>query len=232
MNSNDNKTIVMALGGSIIVPEKINTEFLKGFRNFILKFLDEGKRFVIVAGGGITARNYQNAASEIVDISDEDKDWIGIHATRLNGHLLRTVFFDVAHPIILDDPTKDIGNEDKHNLFIASGWKPGWSTDYIAVMLAVRFHTDSVLIATRIDYVYDDDIEKNPSAKRLEKLSWQQYRKMVGDEWTPGMKAPVDPIAAKLAEEKSVEAIIVKGTELENLAKAVRGEDFKGSVIR
>jgi len=221
----------MALGGSIIVQEKINTEFLGRFRDFILKFLEEDKKFIIVAGGGSVAREYQNAASEIINLSDEDKDWIGIHGTRINAHLLRAIFFDVAHPVVLDDPTKEIENEDKYNLFVASGWKPGWSTDYVAVMLAKRFNTKNVVIATRISHVYSDDIEKNGDAVPLEKLSWKQYREMVGDKWIPGMKSPVDPIAAKLAESEGMEAVVLKGTELDNMAKMLRGEDFEGSTI-
>ena len=35
-------------------------------------------------------------------VTDEDKDWIGIHATRLNAHLLRTIFRDVADPVVID----------------------------------------------------------------------------------------------------------------------------------
>src|SRR3989344_1274185 len=225
MSPNSKDTIVMALGGSIIVQEKINTEFLGIFRDFILKFLEEDKNFIIVAWGGSVAREYQNAASEIINLSDEDKDWIGIHGTRINAHLLRAIFFDVAHPVVLDDPTKEIENEDKYNLFVASGWKPGWSTDYVAVMLAKRFNTKNVVIATRISHVYSDDIEKNGDAVQLEKLSWKQYREMVGDKWIPGMKSPVDPIAAKLAESEGMEAVGLKGTELDNMAKMLGGED-------
>ena len=91
MDSNSD-TIVIALGGSIIVSRSIQVRFLKQFRKFILKFIKQGKRFVIVAGGGSIARNYQAAASDIVKLSDEDQDWLGIHATRINAHLLRAIF--------------------------------------------------------------------------------------------------------------------------------------------
>jgi len=229
--SDKENIVIIALGGSIIVPENINIDFLKQFREFILKFLKEGRRFVVVAGGGRVARNYQEAASYIVALSDEDKDWIGIHATRLNAHLLRAIFFDVAHPVVLDNPLKKIKNEGKYGLFIASGWRPGWSTDYDAVMLAERFGTKQVIIATKIPYVYDADIEKNPYAKPLTEISWKEYRKMVGNVWVPGMKSPVDPIAAKLAEGLKLEAVVVLGTELKNLEKVVRGEKFRGTVI-
>jgi uridylate kinase len=223
---------VIALGGSIIVSDKINTGFLGDFREFILKFLKDGKKFILVTGGGKIARDYQNAASEIIDLSDEDKDWLGIHATRLNGHLLRAIFFDIAHPVVLDDPTKKIDNEDNYNLFIASGWRPGWSTDYVAALLTKRFGAKRLIIATKISHVYDDDIEKNINAKPLENISWADYINMVGSAWIPGMKSPVDPIAAKFCEENGIEAIVAKGTELRNLEKVLRGEEFIGTTIR
>lgn len=225
--------MIIDLGGSIVAPpEGINTSFLADFRKFILNFLLEGKKFIVVSGGGAIARDYQNAASRIIQLSYEDTDWLGIHATRLNAHLLRAIFFDVAHPVVLDDPTKEIEDENKYNLFIASGWRPGWSTDYVAVMLAKRFGVKEVIVATKIPYVYDEDIEKNGNAHPLKQVSWADYRKMVGDKWVPGLRSPVDPIAAKLAEGEGMKAIVVLGTDLDNLGKVIRGEEFKGSVIR
>ncbi|MCX6710850.1 MAG: UMP kinase, partial [Candidatus Woesearchaeota archaeon] len=60
-----NETVVISLGGSIIVPEDIDVQFLKRFRNTILKHIRRGKRFIIIAGGGRTARIYMNAAEKI-----------------------------------------------------------------------------------------------------------------------------------------------------------------------
>lgn len=224
--------IIIHLGGSIIVGEEIQTSFLKEFRAFLLKFLKEGKRFVVVVGGGAICREYQNAAANIIDLSDEDKDWLGIHATRLNAHLLRAIFFDVAHPVVLDSPRKKIKNESAYNLFIASGWRPGWSTDYVAVLMAKRFHTKKIIIATKVPYVYEEDVESNGNAKALKNLSWGEYRKIVGDTWIPGLRLPVDPIAAKLAQELKMEAMVIRGTDLENFGKVLRGEKFTGTVIR
>lgn len=230
MDSNSD-TIVIALGGSIIVSRSIQVRFLKQFRKFILKFIKQGKRFVIVAGGGSIARNYQAAASDIVKLSDEDQDWLGIHATRINAHLLRAIFFDIAHPVVLDNPLKKIRNEEKYSLFIASGWRPGWSTDYDAVLLAHRFQSRNLIVATKISYVYSEDIEKNKQAKPIKKISWKKYRKMIRTSWTPGLRAPVDPIAAKLAQSLNMEAVVTKGTDLKNLSNLISGKKFRGTVI-
>ncbi|MFH1727519.1 MAG: UMP kinase [Pseudomonadota bacterium] len=227
---NKNKTIVISLGGSIIVPGKIQVDFLKQFKEFILKFLEKNYKFIVVAGGGAVARNYQKAAGEIAQVSDEDKDWLGIHATRFNAHLLRTIFKKQAYPIVLDSPYKEMEG-DKYKLFIASGWRPGWSTDYIAVLLAERFKTKMVINASNIAYVHEKDIALNPTAKAIKEIKWHDYRKLIGSKWIPGMSAPFDPIAAKKAQEIGLTVVVAKGTDLKNLENVLTNKKFKGTII-
>ena len=91
------ETIVMSVGGSLIVPDQIDTNFLSNLKNLITKETAKGRRFIIIAGGGRTARRYQDAASAVSELKNEDLDWLGLHATRLNGHLLLTIFRDLAY---------------------------------------------------------------------------------------------------------------------------------------
>ncbi|MBI2041752.1 MAG: UMP kinase [Candidatus Nealsonbacteria bacterium] len=224
------KTIVISLGGSIIVPGEIQVEFLKKFKEFILKFLKKNYRFIIVTGGGSVARNYIKAASEITKISDDDKDWLGIHATRINAHLIITIFRKEAYPIVLDSPLKKIDGKECR-LFIASGWRPGWSSDYDAVLLADRFKADKIINASNIDYAYDKDISKYKDAKPIKKITWAKYRKIIGSKWTPGMRVPFDPVASKMAQKLKISVIITRGTDLENLKNILENKKFKGTVI-
>src|SRR3989344_92781 len=224
------KTIVMSLGGSIIVPGEIQVDFLKKFKEFILDFLGQNYRFVIVTGGGSVARNYIKAASEISEIPDEDKDWLGIHATRINAHLIRTIFKKEAYPVVLDNPLKKIDGE-KYKLFIASGWRPGWSTDYCAVLLAERFKADKIINASNIQLVYNKDIAKYADAKPIKEITWARYRKIIGSQWKPGMKVPIDPIAANLASKLKMTVIVIKGTNLKNLENVILDKKFKGTLI-
>jgi len=102
--STDNKTFVLSLGGSLVVPNGgIDIKFLIAFNKFIRNQISSKKRrFFIVVGGGATTRHYQAAASAVHGaIEDIDLDWIGIHATRLNAHLLRIIFRDLAHSHVL-----------------------------------------------------------------------------------------------------------------------------------
>lgn len=212
------------------MPDEINVRFLKNFRNFILQHLREGRRFFIVAGGGKLARRYQEAASKVINISNEDLDWLGIHSTRINAHLLRTIFYRWAYPVVLDNPSKPFKNN--YKIVIASGSTPGWSTDYIAFRIAERFKVKGVIIAGSPAYVYDKDHRRYRTAKPLKEISWKEYVRIIKKRWRPGLSLPVDPVAAKFAREKRMKAVILRGTDLNNLNKVLEGRQFKGTIIK
>lgn len=225
-------TFVLSLGGSLVVPNGgIDTEFLSEFNTFVRKQVSAKKRrFFIVVGGGVTTRHYQEAARAVHGaIEDEDLDWIGIHATRLNAHMVRIIFADIAHSHVIKH--YEIIRKVSEPVVIAAGWKPGWSTDYDAVMLCQDYGVQVVINLSNIDQVYDKDPRKHPDSKPIVEMSWKRYRKMVGDKWTPGMNSPFDPIASKLAEELGVTVKILNGKNLDNLAKALDGKRFVGTTI-
>ena len=221
--------IIMSLGGSVIVPDDVDSEFLKKFRKLILDHVKSGKRFTIICGGGSTTRKYQKGAREVFILNDEDLDWIGIHATRLNAHLMRTVLRDIAHPRIIKDPTRPIICEEK--VIIAAGWKPGFSTDYDAVLLAKGYGAKTVINLSNIEQVCDKDPKYHKDAKPIERIDWKGFRKIVGDKWVPGANLPFDPIASKEAQTLGLRVLIMKGTDTENLDSALNGKKFKGSVV-
>jgi len=220
------KTVVISLGGSIIVPEEVDVPFLKRFREIILNLKDE--RFIVICGGGKICRNYQNAAREAAEIPGEDLDWIGIRATRLNAELVRSIFGDEAHKKVIHDPDEEIDGSKR--VVIGAGFEPGSSTDLRAVQLARRFGAVRVINMSNIDYVYSADPKKDPNAERLESISWSAFRKLVGDEWDPGLNMPFDPIASREAEKLGLEVVII-GNDVVNLEKLLRGEAFKGTTI-
>src|ERR1043166_9478435 len=98
MTEENDRIVIISLGGSLVVPDGIDTVFLAKFKDCIERHIAEGFRFLVIVGGGQTARRYQKAAHDVAELTDEDADWLGVHATRLNAHLLRTVFKHVAHP--------------------------------------------------------------------------------------------------------------------------------------
>jgi uridylate kinase len=223
------KIYVISLGGSLVVPNEINIKFLRLFKNIIEKKIKENKKFIIIVGGGKTARNYQNAAKALTKVSNEDLDWLGIHATRINAHLLLTIFRKYAHFRIIKNPKEKINFKEK--ILIAAGWKPGFSTDYDAVLLAKTYNSDTIINLTNVDYVYDKDPNKFKSAKPFEEISWKDYLKLIEQKWIPGMSAPFDPIASKLAQKFKFKVIILNGRKLKNLENYLANKNFQGTII-
>lgn len=232
MNEN-NQRIIISLGGSLLVPDGIDVAFVQRLKAFIITHIKQGYSFILVVGGGKTARKYIDSAAEVTEITDDDKDWLGIHATRMNAHFIRTVFREYAHARINTNP-HDLEDfyDAKEPIIVAGGWRPGRSTDYCAVLLGKYLDAKRVINLSNIDYAYDRDPREFSGARKIEKTNWPDFRAIVGSEWSPGMSAPFDPIASKLAEEEKMEVAILNGNDFENITGYLAGESFIGTVIR
>lgn len=222
------KTVIIALGGSIVVPDTINTDYLRQFVKFINRW-KKTHRFIVVIGGGEVARRYQRGAAKVARVTDEDKDWIGIHATRLNAHLLRTIFREIADPVVFDSRHKM--KRLTYPITIASGWRPGWSTDYVAARIAADFNSGAFIIAGKPSHIYTNDPATHVDAIPMDTVSWKKYRSMIPKRWIPGSHFPVDPIAAKLSDEEHLTAYVVDGREIKNLESLLRGGKYKGTEL-
>lgn len=226
--------IVMSIGGSLVIPDGgIDTNFLTNLNKFIRDELAKNphRQFFLIIGGGSISRHYRDAGREVIghDLTRDDLDWIGIHATKLNAHLVRTIFRDIAHPFVVKH--YEIIRKVTEPVVVAAGWKPGWSTDYCATLLCDDYGIKQMINLSNIDKVYDKDPKKFPDAKSIDHINWEEFKKIVGDEWNPGMNAPFDPIAAKKAEELSLKVAVLNGNNFENVRKYLDGEEFVGTVI-
>jgi uridylate kinase len=221
-------TEVLSLGGSLVCPEEIDIKFLKKFRNFILKWVKKGKNFVILVGGGKTARKYQKAARKF-RVKNEQLDWIGICATILNAQLVKSIFGKLAFEKVLTDPSKQINIKKK--IIVFGGWKPGRSTDFDSVLIAKRLGAKRVINLSDIDFVYDKDPKKFKNAKPLERISFDEFFKIIGKKWSPGANFPFDPEAAKLAKKEKIKILILNGRNFKNLEKVFLNKKFKGTII-
>lgn len=224
---------VLSVGGSIVVPNEPDTEFLGAFSKMVKEWLteDASRKLILVVGGGAPARVYQNAFRTVTpDAADSAAaDWIGIMATRLNAQLLKSIFGDLCTQDVVIDPTAV--SDFNGRILVAAGWKPGFSTDNDAVLLAERFGAKTVVNLSNIEKVYTDDPRKNPDAKPLDTISWPDFRKMVGDEWVPGKNCPFDPIASKGAEKNGITVICAGGKNIANIRNILDDKDFIGTKI-
>jgi uridylate kinase len=229
-------THVLSLGGSIVAPDKVDVSLVKEFAALIEALLDEDaqQRFIIVTGGGSPARVWQNAYREIAGgasgaCDPETADRIGIAATRLNAELIHAVFGRrVAEPVVTDPSAAD---RFSGRVLVGCGWKPGFSSDYDAALLASRFGAAAVVNLSNIAQVYTADPKEDPAARPIEKISWPDFRKIVGDEWTPGKNVPFDPVASAFAEKHGLKVICASGRDLPNVRNILQGKPFFGTTI-
>jgi len=219
---------VLSLGGSLIVPESIDTEYLIQFKEFVLRHVDQGEKFVIICGGGKVCRNYYAALNIITKAPSVEYDRLGVKSTELNAELVRILFGDAAHPVVQPDYTKKTPFE---SILIGCGLKPGTSTDYDAIQYAITCGADAVLNLSNISFVYDKDPTHHKDAKPYERLTWSEFRSMFSAEWKAGTNVPFDPIASELAHRHGIKVMILHGRDLENVEKALQGLPFKGTLI-
>jgi uridylate kinase len=223
---------VISLGGSIVAPDGVDAKFLKDFTLLVRELLEEdaGRKFIFVVGGGGPARAWQNAyRSAACSVLDEEADWIGIMATRLNAQLVKAVMSEWCFQEVVTDPTR--AEPISGRILVAAGWKPGFSSDNDAVLLAGRFNAKTVINLSNIEKVCTGDPKTDPKARPLDAISWDDFRAMVGDDWVPGKNVPFDPVASRHAQELGLKVICAAGKNLENLRKIIRGQAFIGTTI-
>lgn len=226
-----NETFVISLGGSIIIPNEVDIDFLKSFRELILNEFKKSKKFAVVCGGGALARKYIESAKLLGENSESELDWVGIASTRQNAELVRVMFGDSAFEKIILDPDV-VPNTDK-GILVGGGWKPGNSSDLASVHMARSLNAKKLINLSNIDYVYDKDPKQFPDAVKIEKISWSDFRKILPapENWQAGMSAPFDPVAAREAEALGLEVYILNGKNIDNLAKCLNNEEFIGTKI-
>src|SRR3989344_4259759 len=169
------KTIVLSLGGSLICPNGYDFDFLKKFKKLAENYIKKNYKFIIICGGGKLARNFQEIASKSSKLNNEELDWLGIYATKINAHIVKSIFDNCAEEFVVSNPTKKLNF--KKNVLIAAGWLPGWSTDYDAVLLAKNLGIKEIINMSNVDYVYYKDPKKYRDAKKIERINWKNYMK-------------------------------------------------------
>jgi uridylate kinase len=226
-------TTVLSLGGSIVAPEGPDPAFLASFMALVREHLavSPERRLILVVGGGGPARAWQRAYRDAGGKTEdhEAQDWIGVMATRLNAQLVKALLGPLCPQDVTTDPTSltiFMGR-----VLVASGWKPGFSTDYDAVLLAERFGAKRVLNLSNIAKVYTADPRVDPKATPIDSIGWADFRAIVGEEWSPGKNVPFDPIASRKAAELGLSVICAAGKDLDNLRGILEGESFVGTTI-
>ena len=107
--------IILSLGGSLIIPEKVDTKFLTEFKKTILKNTNKNK-FIVVCGGGSIARKYISAIKEI-NLNEKFQSLAGIGSTRMNARFMNYFFGIEPHrgiPHTMRRVKKEIKTRENH----------------------------------------------------------------------------------------------------------------------
>jgi uridylate kinase len=107
-------------------------------------------------------------------------------------------------------------------IFCGGTGNPYFTTDTASALRAVEIHADAILKGTRVDGVYTDDPEKNPSARKFDRLTFKEA-------YDNGLKI-MDLTAFTLCEENNIPIVVFDMNRQGNLKKLLEGQDL-GTII-
>ncbi|MHA2297795.1 MAG: UMP kinase [Candidatus Hodarchaeales archaeon] len=228
----DEQYVVISLGGSVVNPGEIDVEFLMGFRDIIFQEIQKGKKFIIVTGGGGVSRQYISALEKSgLDITEGEKDQLGIIPTWLNAKLVATFFKGHTARVLPTNFDEVIKQVDEWSVVFSGGLMPGIKTDEDTSIFADYLGIDFLINVTNVDGVYDDNPNVNPEARKFEKMSYQEFYELAERlSVDAGSNAPFTSIAVKIAERSGIRVFVI-GKNLEVLKAAINGK-CKGTEIR
>jgi len=193
----------------------------------------KGIQLAIVIGGGNIFRGLKGS---LQGFDRQTGDYMGMLATVINSLALQSALESEGVKVKLMSGLQIEGLAEKTNgmaaihylesgfLVILSGGtgNPYFTTDTASALRAVEIGADAVLKGTRVDGVYTDDPEKNPSAKKYERLTFREaYEK--------DLKI-MDLTAFTLCEENNIPIVVFKMDQPGNLKKLLEGEKL-GTVV-
>ena len=226
------KVIVISLGGSLIVPNKIDVDFLKEFKMVLLKNTRKYK-FVIICGGGSVARTYINGLeNQKVSKKIYLQNLLGISATRINARFM-IYFFGKDASNGIPHEMKEIRNLIIKKDIVFCGalkYEKGQTSDTTAAKLARFFNCDFINL-TNVLGLYDKNPEKSRSAKFIPEISHNDFLKIAKKlSFHPGQHFVLDKKSARIIKRYKIRTFIL-GPKLRNLDNLLNHRHFVGSVI-
>lgn len=230
--------IIIKVGGSILSDsdeQLFDFKSAEKFKELLKPFIANGAKFILITGGGHLARKYKQLLQER-NFPDYDQHYIGASSCTHNAVMLRAVMGELAEKDVLafDSISKENNLNFVKPIQIAGGGPVGPSSDWDAVKLAIKSGAKSIISMKNINGVYSADPKKDPTAKQIKNLTWEEYLNIIGNpsDHTPGGHFPIDPIAARMAKENGISFKILNGEDFVQVKKAIEGGEFEGSEIK
>lgn len=228
------KRVVLKISGEALAGESrfgINEDMLNMVADQIKKATHMGVQMAIVVGGG---NFWRGRTSKTMDRATAD--YMGMLATCINALALQDAFEskgiptrvqtaiemkEVAEPYIR---RRAISQLEKNEvvIFAAGTGNPFFSTDTTAALRAAEIEADVILLAKKVDAVYDDDPQINPNAKPYDRLTHMDLiNKNLG---------VMDSTAASLCKDNNIPIHVFSLKEKDNVIKAILGEKI-GTIV-
>lgn len=225
------KVIVLSVGGSLIIPDKVNFYFLDRLKNTLQKNYKTHK-FIIVTGGGSTARKYIEALKK-EGKSKKELSMAGIRATRTNAQFLMQFFGKQANSQLPKNMLQVKSNLSKNNVVICGALRftKDSTSDSTAASLANYFNSEFINL-TNVKGLYSSNPLTNKKAKFIPKISWHDFNKITQKiKFKAGQHFVLDQKAAEIIYKHKIPTYIL-GPELSNLSKVLKGKRFTGTFIK
>ena len=232
------RRILLKLSGEALMGQAdygIDPAVIQRMAKEIKEVSEAGVQVGLVIGGGNIFRGEGLAASGMDRVAADN---MGMLATVMNALAMQDalekvgIFARVMSALKINEVCEDyirrraIRHLEKGRvtLFAAGTGNPFFTTDSAAALRAIEINADLLLKGTKVDGVYDSDPEKNPDAKRFERLS---YKEVINRNLRV-----MDTAAIALCRDYNVPLRIYDMTVLGNLRRIVEGQDIGTLVTR
>ncbi|HHX24477.1 MAG: UMP kinase [Tepidanaerobacteraceae bacterium] len=229
------KRVVLKISGEALAGEKgfgINQDIINSIADQIKEIRDLGVEVAIVVGGG---NIWRGRNSEQMDRATAD--YMGMLATVINSLALQDALEnrnvqtrvqtaiemkEVAEPYIRRRATRHL-EKGRVVIFAAGTGNPFFSTDTTAALRAAEIEAEVILLAKKVDGVYDSDPIKNTSAQKFSTLNYI-------DVLNRGLGV-MDSTATSLCMDNNIPIIVFGISTPGNIKRVVLGENI-GTLVR
>lgn len=228
------KRVILKLSGEALAGEKgfgIDDATVRVVAKEVKNLSDMGVEVAIVIGGG---NFWRGRTSGSMDRSTAD--YMGMMATVINALAMQDAIEaiglksrvmsaiemrEIAEPYIRRRAVSHL-EKGRIVIFAAGTGNPFFSTDTTAALRAAEIDADVILLAKKVDGVYDSDPMTNPEAKKLSELSYI-------DVLNRGLQV-MDSTAITLCMDNSIPILVFGLKDPNNIIRAIQGEKI-GTII-
>lgn len=224
--------LVLKIGGSVLFDAEGNPDasLISEFADLIAGLTDELDNLAVIVGGGKPARQYVTVASKL-NLTNADSDQLGILASRMNAMLVAAKLKDIAHQDIPRSYEELTRAYSTGKVVILGGLQPGQSTNAVASLTAEFMAADLLLNVTNVPGVYDADPDKNPGAKLIERLSYNELLEIITNKAEgPASYDLFDAVGVGIVKRSGIKLQFIAGKPIQNIKRAIRGETI-GSIV-